>query len=71
MEADLHSHSVDDFRHPHVFLGEAHERNERKTWAVIGVYAAMMIAEITGGLLFGSVALIADGCICRPTPAPS
>ncbi len=57
----MHSHSVDDFRHSHVFLGEAHERNERKTWAVIGVCAAMMIAEITGGFLFGSVALIADG----------
>ncbi len=57
----MHSHSIDDFRHPHIFLGEAHERNERKTWAVIGVCAAMMVAEITGGLLFGSVALIADG----------
>src|ERR1700704_5093226 len=57
----MHSHSIDDFRHSHVFLGEAHERNERKTWAVIAICAAMMIAEIIGGLWFGSVALIADG----------
>jgi cation diffusion facilitator family transporter len=57
----MHSHSIDDFRHSHVFLGDAHERNERKTWAVIGICAAMMIAEIVGGLWFGSVALIADG----------
>src|SRR5690242_18457133 len=57
----MHSHSIDDFRHSHVFLGEAHERNERKTWAVIAVCAAMMVVEIVGGYLFGSVALIADG----------
>lgn len=57
----MHSHSMDDFRHSHVFLGEAHDRNERKTWAVIAICAAMMVAEIVGGLWFGSVALIADG----------
>ena len=57
----MHSHSIDDFRHSHVFLGEAHDRNERKTWAVIAICAAMMVAEIVGGLWFGSVALIADG----------
>jgi cation diffusion facilitator family transporter len=57
----MHSHSIDDFRHSHLFLGEAHERNERKTWAVIAVCAAMMIAEVIGGLWLGSVALIADG----------
>jgi len=57
----MHTHSMDDFRHSHVFLGDAHERNERKTWAVIGICAAMMVAEIVGGLWFGSVALIADG----------
>ena len=57
----MHSHSIDDFRHSHVFLGAAHERNERKTWTVIAICAAMMVAEIIGGLWFGSVALIADG----------
>jgi cation diffusion facilitator family transporter len=57
----MHTHSIDDFRHSHVFLGDAHERNERKTWVVIGICAAVMVAEITGGFWFGSVALIADG----------
>ena len=57
----MHSHSMNDFRHSHVFLGEAHDRNERKTWAVIAVCTTMMVAEIVGGLWFGSVALIADG----------
>jgi cation diffusion facilitator family transporter len=57
----MHSHSIEDFHHAHVFLGHAHERNERKTWTVIAICAAMMVAEIVGGLWFGSVALIADG----------
>jgi cation diffusion facilitator family transporter len=47
--------------HSHVFLGEGHEKNKRKTWAVIWLCGAMMIAEIVGGLLFGSIALVADG----------
>jgi cation diffusion facilitator family transporter len=57
----MHSQSIDEFRHSHVFLGETHERNERKTWAVIAICAVMMSAEIVGGWWFGSVALIADG----------
>jgi cation diffusion facilitator family transporter len=48
-------------RHNHVFLGQGHEKSERKTWAVIWLCGAMMIAEIVGGLLFGSIALVADG----------
>jgi cation diffusion facilitator family transporter len=47
--------------HKHVFLGEGHEKNERRTWMVIWLCAAMMVAEIVGGLLFGSIALVADG----------
>src|SRR5271166_5986393 len=48
-------------RHSHVFLGEGHEQNERRTWMVIVLCSVMMIAEIIGGLLFGSIALVADG----------
>src|ERR1700692_3259137 len=47
--------------HQHVFLGEGHEQSERKTWTVIWLCGAMMCAEIVGGLLFGSIALVADG----------
>ena len=47
--------------HGHVFLGTGHERAERKTWLVIALCGTMMVAEIAGGLLSGSVALIADG----------
>jgi cation diffusion facilitator family transporter len=48
-------------RHDHVFLGANHERAERRTWLVIILCSVMMIAEIIGGVLFGSLALIADG----------
>src|SRR5271169_5333229 len=47
--------------HSHVFLGEGHEKSERKTWLVIWLCTAMMIAEIVGGFMFGSIALVADG----------
>jgi cation diffusion facilitator family transporter len=47
--------------HSHVFLGSDHESSERKTWAVIVLCGLMMVAEIVGGLLFGSIALVADG----------
>src|SRR5579872_5315327 len=47
--------------HSHIFLAKGHEKSERKTWAVILLCGAMMAAEIVGGLLFGSIALVADG----------
>lgn len=43
------------------FLGVSHQRNERRTWAVVAVTALMMMAEIAGGTIFGSMALAADG----------
>jgi cation diffusion facilitator family transporter len=47
--------------HSHVFLGADHARSERQTWAVIVLCTVMMIAEIVGGHMFGSIALVADG----------
>jgi len=43
------------------FLGAHHERNERRTWWVVWLTAVMMIGEIVGGTLYGSMALVADG----------
>ncbi len=53
--------AAEEFEHSHLFLGAGHERNERRTWIVIGLCGAMMVLEIVGGLLFGSIALVADG----------
>jgi cation diffusion facilitator family transporter len=50
-----------DGEHSHVFLGHAHERNERRAWLVIGLCTVMMVLEIAGGTVFGSIALVADG----------
>jgi cation diffusion facilitator family transporter len=57
----MHSRSLEPWLHEHVFLGAAHARNERRTWLVVGLTAAMMVAEIAGGIAFGSMALLADG----------
>jgi cation diffusion facilitator family transporter len=57
----MHSHTLDGWRHEHVFLGAAHDRNEKRTWLVVGLTAAMMVVEIAGGSIFGSMALLADG----------
>jgi cation diffusion facilitator family transporter len=57
----MHSGSVAAWQHDHVFLGAKHERHERRTWFVVALTAVMMVAEIVGGTIFGSMALVADG----------
>jgi cation diffusion facilitator family transporter len=57
----MHSHSLGHWAHDHSFLGARHDERERRTWGVVALTAAMMILEIVGGTLFGSIALVADG----------
>src|SRR5882672_10513121 len=57
----MHTHSMESWQHEHVFLGEKHEQNERRTWVVVALTAATMVVEIVGGSVFGSMALVADG----------
>jgi cation diffusion facilitator family transporter len=57
----MHSHSMEHWTHDHVYLGRDHARNERRTWFVVALTAAMMVVEIVAGLAFGSMALLADG----------
>lgn len=47
--------------HSHHFLGEDHQRNERRVWLVIALTASMMLVEIIAGTVYGSIALVADG----------
>ncbi len=47
--------------HDHVFLSDNQRANERKTWGVILLTAVTMVLEIVSGMLFGSMALLADG----------
>ena len=57
----MHTHTLENWTHDHVFLGEKHEQNERRTWFVVALTVVMMVAEITAGSFFGSMALLADG----------
>ncbi|MBR0752634.1 CDF family Co(II)/Ni(II) efflux transporter DmeF [Bradyrhizobium jicamae] len=57
----MHSHSIDQWTHEHVFLGATHGRNERRTWIVVALTSVMMVGEIVAGWLSGSMALLADG----------
>ena len=57
-DTDLATHT---HTHTHIFLGESHGKNEHRTWLVIWLCGFMMVAEIVGGIVFGSIALAADG----------
>jgi cation diffusion facilitator family transporter len=57
----MHTHDHGAWRHEHTFGTDVQTRGERRTWWVIGLTAVMMVAEIVGGLLFESMALLADG----------
>jgi len=57
----MHTRSIEGWKHEHVFLGRRHDRHERRTMCVVALTAAMMVTEIVGGTLFGSMALVADG----------
>ncbi len=52
---------VEAWQHTHHYLGDRHDRHERRTWIVVGLTAIMMVAEIVGGTIYGSMALVADG----------
>lgn len=52
---------MDAFRGDRIYLGADHARNERRTWIVAAICLATLAAQITGGLLFHSMALVANG----------
>lgn len=47
--------------HDHCYLPEHQLANERRTWAVIVLTLVTMAAEVAAGIVFGSMALLADG----------
>ena len=57
----MHADHLDRWQHEHVFGTEARTAGERRTRWVIALTFVMMVAEIAGGLVFGSMALLADG----------
>ncbi|WP_395021362.1 CDF family Co(II)/Ni(II) efflux transporter DmeF [Dongia sp.] len=51
----------ESLHHEHLFLGHAHDANARRTLWVVSLTAAMMVGEIFAGVIFNSMALLADG----------
>lgn len=56
----MHRHDISPWQHEHRYH-EHGEQGERRTRWVVALTAFMMVAEIAGGLAFGSMALLADG----------
>ena len=57
MQEDALAH----WRHDHSFGQDRRRPGERRTQLVIVITATMMVVEIAAGVLFGSMALLADG----------
>ncbi len=57
----MHTRSLRDWQHDHTFGQDVRREGERRTIIVIAVTAIMMVAEIVSGVVFGSMALLADG----------
>lgn len=57
----MHTQSVDKWQHDHTFEQDKIESGERKTLIVIGITTATMVVEIVAGIVYGSMALLADG----------
>lgn len=53
--------STQQWQHDHVFGQDRVRHGERRTLWVIFITATMMVIEITTGLVYGSMALLADG----------
>ncbi|HAO88589.1 MAG TPA: cation transporter, partial [Gammaproteobacteria bacterium] len=49
------------WRHSHSFGQDRKRPGEARTFIVIALTASMMLVEIVGGIVFGSMALLADG----------
>jgi cation diffusion facilitator family transporter len=56
----MHTHRLDHWQHEHDF-SVLHEHGERRTLQVLLLTVTMMIFEVVAGIIFGSMALLADG----------
>mgnify|MGYP005849784715 FL=1 len=52
---------MNSWQHDHVFGLDWRQAGERRTLIVIAITAATMVVEIAAGIMFGSMALLADG----------
>jgi cation diffusion facilitator family transporter len=57
----MNSLSIDPWKHDHSFGQQKPRPGERRTRIVVAITLCTMVIEITAGLVFGSMALLADG----------
>jgi hypothetical protein len=57
----MQSDQLHRWQHSHTLGQDLKRPGETRTLVVIAITAAMMIVEIVAGVLFGSMALLADG----------
>jgi cation diffusion facilitator family transporter len=56
----MHTENLSRWQHPHNFMS-LHEHGSRRSWQVLILTLIVMVIEIVAGMLFGSMALLADG----------
>lgn len=57
----MHTLKFSEWTHDHVFSQDKQRAGEQRTLLIVAVTAVMMVVEITAGLIYGSMALLADG----------
>lgn len=57
----MHHGKLDRWQHSHAFGQDVRRLGERRTLIVIAITGATMVVEVVAGILFGSMALLADG----------
>ena len=57
----MHTHDSSAWQHDHVFKQDQQQAGERRTLWVVVLTAFMMVIEITAGVIYGSMAMLADG----------
>ena len=57
----MHTHRLEAWSHDHVFEQDQKRAGEKRTLLIVTITAAMMVIEISTGVIYGSMALLADG----------
>lgn len=57
----MHTHRLNEWTHDHVFRQDRQRAGEKRTLLIVVITAVMMVVEIAAGMIYGSMALLADG----------
>jgi len=57
----MHEHDIQRWQHDHIFSQDKRKAGESRTLIVIAITAVMMTVELVAGVMYGSMALLADG----------